>query len=216
MPLHTSSYFAGVATVVATMALGFGGGVLMTDAFVGKSENPPTLVERRAVPLVESPANTTIPPVPAETPTAQVAASPDTAAPAPVSQAPQVATRSAAPMQVIAAPQQSVTEAAPSPPPANISPAAAQAPAPALAEPSPPRQFDQTMAKARDDEVRKNQAAERRKAERRKWAERRKQEARKRDELNAVAERVREIDREPAPPRSFFAGSPRINLFDDE
>ena len=41
MPLHTSSYFAGVATVVVTMALGFGGGVLLTDAFVGKSETPP-------------------------------------------------------------------------------------------------------------------------------------------------------------------------------
>ena len=51
MPLHASSYFAGVGTVVATIALGFGAGVFMTDAFVGKSENPPTLTERRATPL---------------------------------------------------------------------------------------------------------------------------------------------------------------------
>ena len=72
------------------------------------------------------------------------------------------------------------------------------------------------MAKARDDEIRKMQAAERRRAERRKWAERRKQEARKLEELNAVSEKVREIEREPEPVRSFFAQSPRIRLFDDD
>jgi hypothetical protein len=38
MPFHASSYFGGLATVLATVAIGFGGGVMMTDAFVGKSE----------------------------------------------------------------------------------------------------------------------------------------------------------------------------------
>jgi hypothetical protein len=71
------------------------------------------------------------------------------------------------------------------------------------------------MANARESDLRKSQAAERRKVERRKWAERRKQEARKHEELNAMTERVREIEREPEPVRSFFAESPRIRLFED-
>ena len=78
------------------------------------------------------------------------------------------------------------------------------------------------MAKADDADVRKAEAetrkaqtAERRKAERRKRAERRRQENRKLDELNAVSERVREVEqrreREPVV-RSFAAESPRIVL----
>lgn len=43
MPLHAASYFAGVGTVLATMSLGFGAGALLTEAFVGKNENPPSL-----------------------------------------------------------------------------------------------------------------------------------------------------------------------------
>jgi hypothetical protein len=70
------------------------------------------------------------------------------------------------------------------------------------------------MAKAQDEDVKKAVAAERRKAERRKWAERRRHEMRKLEELNAVADKVREIEREPV--RSFVAMSPRIRLFDDD
>ena len=69
------------------------------------------------------------------------------------------------------------------------------------------------MAKAQDDEVRKALAAERRKAERRKWAERRKQEILKRDELDAVAEKVRQVEQQREPVgRSFVAESPRMVL----
>lgn len=212
--LHTSSYFAGVATVVATMALGFGGGVLLTDAFVGKSENPPTLIERRAAPLAEATATTVATAAPAETPAPQVSASPQPTAPSQTASAPPVvATPNPPPAPAIAAPQQQpITEAAAATP-ANATPVAVQAPAPALSEP-PQRQFDQAMAKAREDEIRKAQAAERRKFERRKWAERRKQEARKLEELDAVSEKVREVEREPEPVRSFFAQSPRIRLFE--
>ena len=76
-----------------------------------------------------------------------------------------------------------------------------------------PRPPDEAMARAQDAEVRKALAAEQRKAERRKWAERRKQENRKLDELNAVAEKVRQAEREREPVvRSFVAESPGIRL----
>ena len=35
MPLNSSSFFAGVATVIVTIGVGFGAGVFLTDAFVG-------------------------------------------------------------------------------------------------------------------------------------------------------------------------------------
>jgi hypothetical protein len=82
---------------------------------------------------------------------------------------------------------------------------------PAPAAQQLPRQPEQAMARARDEDVRK---AERRKVERRKWAERRRHEMRKLEELNAVADKVREVEREPV--RSFVAESPRIRLLDDD
>jgi hypothetical protein len=215
MRLHTSSYFAGVATVVVTMALGFGGGVLLTDAFIGKSENPPTLAERRAAPLAEATTNTAAAASPSEI-APQIAASPQPAAPSQTAQAPPVVATPSPPPAPAPQQQQHLTEAAAIPAPVNAPPVAVQAPAPSLAQPSPARQIDQAMARARDDEVRKAQAAERRKVERRKWAERRKQETRKLEELDAMSEKVREIEREPEPVRSFFAQSPRIRLFDDD
>src|SRR4051812_8799394 len=39
MAFNARSYFAGVATVVATMALGFGGGILMTRATIGANDS---------------------------------------------------------------------------------------------------------------------------------------------------------------------------------
>jgi hypothetical protein len=71
------------------------------------------------------------------------------------------------------------------------------------------------MAKADDAELRKAQAAERKKQERRKWAERRKRELQKVEELNAVAEKVREAERAREPSVRSYAGPPRIRLFDD-
>lgn len=47
MPFSASSYFVGVATVLTTVALGFGGGVLMTDALVGHSDPRPSRVAER-------------------------------------------------------------------------------------------------------------------------------------------------------------------------
>lgn len=49
MAFSASSFFGGVATVIATVAIGFGGGVLLTDALVGNSEEKPRRhIERRA------------------------------------------------------------------------------------------------------------------------------------------------------------------------
>jgi hypothetical protein len=92
--------------------------------------------------------------------------------------------------------------------------APAQAGPPTLAKQQP--RTDDPTAKARDDEGRKAAAAERRKQERRRVAERRKRELQKAEELNAVAERVREAERERAPViRSFIAESPHPLFVDD-
>jgi len=203
MPLHASSYFAGVATVVGTIALGFGGGVLMTDAFVGKSDTPPTLMERRSAPLSESSAPL-------------VAA---THKPAPVQATAAAETRPALPQHAstagvahVAVPAQALPQPVLSQQAPASQPVAAVTPA-TTAQQELPRPPDEAMARAQDAEVRKALAAEQRKAERRKWAERRKQENRKLDELNAVADKVRQAEREREPGvRSFVAESPGIRL----
>lgn len=60
-------------------------------------------------------------------------------------------------------------------------------------------------------ELRKSAAAERRKQERRKWAERRRREIQQDEEQAAVAERVKEIERDREPVfRSFAAESPTV------
>jgi len=214
MALHATSYFAGVGTVVATMALGFGGGVLLTDAFVGKSERAQTLMERRAA----SPESSVPASAPVAPPTEQQAAAPAPATPAALSRAVDQAT----------APQQSATlqGAAPPPPsrPTTMSSPQQQAAAPMQTSTSPsatPAQdrFEQSMGHAQDSDL-VNRAAEarkvteRRRHERRKWAERRKRDMQKIDDLTAMSEKVREADRsrerEPVF-RSFASEAPPIN-----
>jgi hypothetical protein len=222
MSLHSASYFAGVGTVVATMALGFGGGVLLTDAFVGKSERTPTLMERRAAPLSESTA-----PSVAAAPAPQTSEQ-QTAATVPVAPAPQPQT---AAQTIDQRPPIAVQAAAPPPTtqtttPQPTSPLQQQQAAPsAQASNSTPAtderaRFEQSMGRAQDAdltnraaEAKKAIAAERRKQERRKWAERRKQDMQKLDELTAIAEKVKQAERgrerEPVF-RSFAAESPTI------
>jgi hypothetical protein len=214
MALHAASYFAGVGTVVATMTVGFGGGVLLTDAFVGKSERTPTLMERRAAPS-ESPA-----PVVATAPNTQGAEQPPRAVEQATAPSQPVGVQAPAPAQpatqttISSAPQQQAVA------PVHTSPAATQ---------ERPR-FEQSMGRAQDADLAnrdaeiKKAAAERRKQERRKWAERRKRDMQKIDELTAISEKVREADRsrerEPVF-RSFAAESPTpgrspmIRLFGD-
>ena len=76
-----------------------------------------------------------------------------------------------------------------------------------------------TDLRDRDAEARKAATAERRKQERRKSAERRKRDMQKVDELTAVSEKVKQVERErePGPVFRSFApgrsGLPAINLF---
>jgi hypothetical protein len=216
MSLHAASYFAGVGTVVGTIALGFGGGVLLTDAFVGKSERTPTLMERRASPLSESTAAQTseqqtaaaaTPVAPAPSPQAQ-------AAPPTVEQRPSVAVQAAAPAQPAA--QTTMPQPAAAVQQRPPVPVQASAPAPAIDERT---RFEQSMGRAQDadltnrDAEAKKAAAERRKQERRKWAERRKRDMQRIDELTAITEKAREAERgrerEPVF-RSFAADPPTI------
>lgn len=209
MPMHAASYFAGVGTVVATTLLGFGGGVLMTDAFVGKSENPPTLVERRASPMSESTPAVAAAPNPTAPASQPLAEAPRPAAPQPVAaaQTPTPSTRPAAASAGVTAPIAA--------PPADAAPVQASVPASPVAQ--RPRQVDNAMAMTREDDVKKALAAERRKDERRKWAAQRKREMKKIDELNAMAEKVKEAEREREPAtRSFAVQSPVIRLFGDD
>jgi hypothetical protein len=168
MALSASSFFAGVATVIATVATGFGGGVLLTDVLVGASEKPSSLVARRAAELQ---------------PVAAVTAAQGSANPAPV---------------VVA-------------PPAAV-PAAASGPDTSSAAAQHPRPADESFAKAREADLQKAAAAERRKAQRRKWAERRKREA-KRLEHQAADQARRAMQREQGPGRALFAEPPHVRIF---
>jgi hypothetical protein len=230
MSLHAASYFAGVGTVVATMAIGFGGGVMLTDAFVGNSDRTPTLMERRAAPLSESTAPV-IAAAPAPPVEQQVVAAPAPPQPRAQSQVqPQTSEQqSAAPQQAVAAPVAPAPTVAPQAAPQPVAvPAPQTATAPVAQDGS---RFEQSMGRMRDTDLRNQEAearkaatAERRKQERRKWAERRKRDMQKLDELTAVSEKVkqaeREREREPEPVfRSFAAERPAqprlpvINLF---
>jgi hypothetical protein len=61
MAFNASSYFAGVATVVGTMALGFGGGIMMTHAMIGGREAATNHLERRIADNNAAPAKVVVP-----------------------------------------------------------------------------------------------------------------------------------------------------------
>jgi hypothetical protein len=54
MSLNTSSFFIGVGTVLVTIGVGFGGGVLMTNAFIGNKDREATKLEQRVADKPES------------------------------------------------------------------------------------------------------------------------------------------------------------------
>jgi hypothetical protein len=69
MAVNVSSFLAGAGTLIVTMAVGFGGGILLTDAIVGKSEaqQPGQLQQqgREAISAAQ-PAAAVVPTSPAE------------------------------------------------------------------------------------------------------------------------------------------------------
>jgi hypothetical protein len=46
MPFSMTTYFAGVGTVVGALALGFGGGIVLTDTAIKDTPAGPTRIER--------------------------------------------------------------------------------------------------------------------------------------------------------------------------
>lgn len=188
MAFHTSSFFVGVGTVLAIMIVGFGGGVVMTNALVGKSEpREPNKIEQRHADAKAEPI-----------PVVSVSLAP---APTPVSaEQKSVSTTvvDASPVHTNPAPQTSEKRANAAAPQEAVQPVIQ----PSTAMPA--------LEVKVDKKAKRKALAEQRKMERKKLAERRKQK-RKTEELNHVAESVklmRDREREAPMARAYVAESP--------
>jgi hypothetical protein len=213
----STAYFAGAGTIIAAIAAGVGGGLLMGDIMSPKSPNQTTemtRLERRMSPEPIPAAPTSSEPVPyLAAPQPSQPSTTVAAAPAPV-QAQTEAANASPPADAPAAKQPETKHPETKQPETPASQPASQ-PAPQAAQPVAREQAtapNDALAKARDADIKR--ADDRRKAERRQqWAERRRQ--RQQQELQAVEDRVRE-DTEP---RREFVGDPvrvempRIRLF---
>ena len=188
----TTAYFAGVGTVVAAVALGLGGGLLISNIL--SPHEPKAEVSRLEQRMSSKPipvSNTPSEPVPYLAATQAI---------------PSAATTSEVPPQP-AAPTETVAANPPPPPDQALQPAPReQAAAP-----------ENAFAKARDADVKR--VSEKRKAERRQqWTERRRHLQRQDQELREVEEKVRE---ETEPRQTFTVEParlemPRIRLFEDD
>lgn len=180
MALNAGSFFAGVGTVLATIVVGFGAGIYMTDAFVGKAPREPNRLERQAGDdhatsgIAEAAAASQ-----AQT-QEQVDASKKVGPAMPTTPQPlsQVST-SATPHDANANVQQAAVPAEQAGAPFDDSGQNAH------------KQNKDARAEARDADVRKAERLRARAERQRRWAERRRQ----RDEqLNAVADQLRRQD----------------------
>jgi hypothetical protein len=171
MTFNPVSYFAGIGTVFVAMAVGFGGGLLMTGSV--HNPDPPNRVERVAssAPLAS----------PAATPSSTQASIAPAVAPAPAP--------SSSPAQAPASPQQAVPQQPPST--ETVRAANQQAAAPN----DLPSVVREANAKPQDQDVDAKKIAEKKQAERRKWAERK----RKQQELEAATVEVRKVERGDGP-----------------
>jgi hypothetical protein len=127
MNFNAASYFAGVGTVLATLVVGFGGGVLMSGVLSDDKPREPNKIERRAEPAPPpaiAPTPVTVAPQPAAVPQTAVAAS------APAASAPQEP--QATPAQDGPSFAPGVAAPAPNAEPAQVPPAAHAAGAPEL------------------------------------------------------------------------------------
>jgi len=196
----TTAYFAGVGTVIGAVALGLGGGLLISN--IVSPHEPKTEMSRleqrmSSKPIPES--NAPSEPVPYLAATQAIPSAATTSESQPQPAAPTPATE---------------TVAANPPPPPDAAPAV-QAPQPAPREQAAAP--ENAFAKARDTDVKR--ATEKRKAERRQqWTERRRHLQRQDQELREVEEKVRE---ETEPRQAFRVEParlemPRIRLFETE
>jgi len=109
MIFNAPSFFAGIATVVALVTLGFGGGVLMSGVISDKAPHEPSKVEKRAAENAKPPAAETVKPVAVEARPAV------TVAPPAAETAPQAAPAPAAAPPPAPPVQQATTEPQPQP-----------------------------------------------------------------------------------------------------
>jgi hypothetical protein len=187
----TTAYFAGVGTVVAAVAMGLGGGLLISNVV---SPHAP----KAELSKLEQ----------------RMSSKPIPASDAPSESIPQIQATNSAPAepQQPAAPAETVA--------ANPPPPSGAVPAIQAAQPAPREQAaapENAFAKTRDADVKR--VTEKRKAERhRRWTERRRHLQRPDQELRDVEAKVRE---ETEPPPAFATEPirlemPRIKLFDPE
>jgi hypothetical protein len=190
------AYFAGAGTVIAAIAGGVGGGLLIADMVSPKSPKPGaelTRLERRMSPAPIPAANAPSEPVqylaasqlpPSGAAAEAVPAQAQTQADNPASKPPQ-------PVDTAAAPQPAAQAAQPAAP--ATQPVAREQTATA----------DDAVARTRDADVRR--AVEKRRTERHQhWADRRRHQPRQEQDLQAVEEKVRE----ETEPRQEFAPEP--------
>jgi hypothetical protein len=214
----TTAFFAGIGTVIAAIAAGLGGGLLLGDIMSPQAPKHPssevTRLEQRSSQPPISAMNSASQPVPYLA-TSQVAATIAEPTAQPQAEAPsQPQQPTAQPQQAAVQPQQAVAQPADAKPaPSATQPVAATEPPVAKERAAP----EDSFAKARDSDLKREarRAEDRRKAERRQqWAEKRRIRPREDDELRDVEASVRETTEQ----RPLFGGprfGARIGLFDD-
>jgi outer membrane biosynthesis protein TonB len=218
----STAYFAGVGTVVVAVAAGLGGGYLAANITSPPSQTVSKLERRMSA---EPIAVSTAPAEPVPRVAATNSASPPAQEPPQTQQQPQPQTQAAAPSanNAPAEEEKTASNAAVAQP---VQPPQPAKPAEQASERTAAPQ--ETNAKARDADV-KRVAAEQRRAERhQRWADRRRFQQPREQELEAVEGSVREVTeprririREEAEPRGMFveparSEMPRIRLFDQD
>jgi hypothetical protein len=194
----TTAYFAGVGTVVAAVAVGLGGGLLISN--IVSPHEPKTEMSKLELRMSKPIAVSNAPSEPVPYLEASQAV-------------PAAANAAQAQPQPPVAPQSAETVAAASPPP-DAAPAIEAAQLAPLEQTAAP---ENALAKARDADVKR--VTEKRKAERRQqWTERRRHLPRQDQELRDVEEKVREETglREAFTAEPVRLEMPRIRLFDPE
>jgi hypothetical protein len=212
----STAFFAGVGTVVAAIAAGLGGGLLISN--IVNPHEPKTEMSKlelrmssKPIPVTNAPSE----PVPnfaaTESTQAQNQQPAENTAPAQAQAAASAAANAALTTTPPAAP----------PPATPVTQAAPESANASETKSSEMKASEGSFANARDADVRRDarQAEDKRKAERRqRWAERHRYQPRQDEELREVEQRVRE---KTEPVRSFTTEParlelPRIQLFGDE
>jgi hypothetical protein len=213
------AYFAGVGTVVAAVAVGLGGGVLISN--IVSPHAPRIEMSKLELRMSEKPiaiANTASEPTAYLAATAPASSGPITV-PTPAQNKQPAEPADSAPTQPQAT--QTAAEAPPAASPPQSAAPVTQAATSEKINSEPMKAPEGAFARARDADVRREArraAEEKRKAERRQqWAERRRP-PRQNQELRDVEQKVRE---ETEQPRAFAAEpvrleGPRIQLFGND